>query len=456
MTHNLFEPFAGLRTTRPRTAMVVIGHRDYPNEVGLAFAEQAAVALRGRGLDLQRIGQPCRTRAEAVALADAVRQTHPDGVLIFLGTWIECPVAIALIREIESIPFALWGFGQFYHEPTQRKESTGSFVALAVLKGTLDRMGYIYSWIAGLPEDPAAQEQVLRFARVVATMRALRRAAIGLIGYASMGIYPATFDHVLLRRQIGPEVVHIDTSTLLHRMEQVPQELQQQVFDVLASHATPGDAEPHYLPKVARMTAALRALRDEYELDAVDLKCQYELSQDYGCTGCVPLSLLADLGIVAGCEGDIPTTATQAALAALSGEVTMYGDLLDWDAGNEVVISPCGYAPWSLCAAKPVLHGFAIPGFRGVMSSAVLKPGTITLARLGELRGGYQLQVLVGETVPAQPRQGRFPAARLRLETSLEEVMARISGQHYALVYGDRRADLRELCRYLGVEYVGY
>lgn len=451
----VFEPFTRLRATRPRIAMLVVGHRDYPAAIGKAFADQVLGGLAARGLEVQLVGEPVITRGQAIATAEEVLAARPDGVIVFLATWIECPVAMAAIRELEALPLALWGFGQFFYPETGRKESTGSFVALAVMKATLDRMGYTYTWINGLADNAEALERALRFARVVAALRALRRCAIGLVGYASMGIYPATFDHVLLRRRIGPEVIHIDTSTLLDRMAKVSEAEQQAVLDHLAAHADPGDGDPAYLPKVAKMTVGLRRLVEEHDLDALDLKCQYELSQDYGCTGCVPLSLLADLGIVAGCEGDIPTTATQAMLAALSGEVTMYGDLLDWEEGNEVVISPCGYAPWSLCRARPILHGFPIEGFQGVMSSSVLRNGTITLARLGETVGGYRMQVIVGETVPTEPRQGRFPAARLKLAESLDEVMEHITGQHYALVYGDRREDLRELCRYLEIAYVG-
>jgi L-fucose isomerase-like protein len=202
------------------------------------------------------------------------------------------------------------------------------------------------------------------------------------------------------------------------------------------------------------MSVALEELVEEYRLDAVDLKCQYELSQDYGCTACVALSMLADRGVVAGCEGDIPTTTTQAMLSALTGETTTYGDLLDWENG-EALISPCGYAPFGLCANRPVIRDIAHPGFSGLITSSVLKPGTLTLARLAETRGGYRMQVLVGETAPTELRQGRFPAIRVKLEESIDEILENISGQHFAVAYGDQSGDLKELCRYLGVEYIG-
>lgn len=455
MTENLSGRRLGnLRNRRPRIACLLFGHPDYPNDVGGKMLEMAAEALRDRGCETITKRNPILTRSEGFVAADEIRKDNPDGMVFFLGTWIECPVVMASARELEDYPFAVWGFPQFI-DKEGKKDSTGSFVALSVLKGTLDRLGYRYTWVAGLPGDEAAIEKAARFSRVAMAIRALRRSAIGLIGYASMGMYSGTFDHALLRRKIGPEVLHIDTSTLIRKMEQVPEIKRKIVLERLESSATiDASASGEHLDKVARMTVALEELVEEHHLDGLDLKCQYELSQEYGCTGCVALSILANQGLVAGCEGDIPTTTTQAVLSALTGETTTYGDLLDWENGI-ALISPCGYAPFSLCANRPVIRDIAHPGFSGLITSSVLKAGRLTLARLAETRGGYRMQVLVGETVTTDLRQGRFPAIRVRLRESLDEILENISGQHFALAYGDHREDLKELCGYLGVDYLG-
>lgn len=443
-----------LRGSSPRIAILLFGHPDYPNEVGMRMARVAGERLRQAGCEIVAESRPILTRGEGFAAADEIRRANPDGIVCFLGTWIECPVAMAAIRELEGIPFAVWGFPQFVN-PEGKKDSTGSFVALTVLKGTLDRLGYRHTWIAGLPEAEEAVAKAERFARVAGAVRVLRRSAVGLIGYASMGMYPGTFDHALLRKTIGPEVIHIDTYALIRKMETVSETDWRGALRQLEESATiDASAGKDHLEKTARMLAALEALVVEHHLDAVDLKCQYDLSQEFGCTGCVALSMLADRGIVCGCEADIPTTTTQAMLSALTGVVTTYGDLLDWQDGS-ALISPCGYAPFSLCADRPVIRDIAHPGFSGLITSSVLRPGTLTLARLAETRGGYRMQVFVGETVPTELRQGRFPAIRVRLPESLDEILEHISGQHFALAYGDRAEDLAELCRYLGIEYRG-
>ena len=445
----------GLRGQKPRIGFLLIGHPDYPNDVGRTMLRSASEGLRKLGCEPVVQRQPLLSRAAARAAAEALIEEHPDGVVVFLGTWIEAPVAFAAIREIEHLPLAVWGFPQ-YVDRSGNLDSTGSLVALTVVKATLERMGFSFTWIAGLPGDQDAVEKAARFARVAMTLRALRHSALGLIGYASMGMYPGTFDHASLRRWIGPEVIHVDTSTLLRRMEGLPaEEGEKAIREMRKTAAFEEGVPPGLLEKAGRMTAALESLARDEELDAIDLKCQYELSQEFGCTGCVALSSLADKGLVCGCEGDVPTTVTQMILSLLSGKVTMYGDLLDWDENGNVLISPCGFAPFSLCADSPTLRRHTHPGFRGLLTSSVLKKGTITLARLGETAEGYRLQVLVGKTVPTELRQGIFPAIKLNIRESRAEIIQGMTSQHFALCYGSLRSDLRELCRWLNLEYVG-
>ena len=188
----------------PRVGMLVIGHPDYQNDIGLDFAQQGAKRLEERGVEMlfepTALTSPLAARDAAIALA----ARDPDGVIAFLGTWIECPTALQAIREIEHLPFAVWGFNMF---PWQgKRESTGSFVAAAVLKGALDRMEYRPAYIIGVPSDEEPVERAAAFSRAAHAVKALKRTRLALIGYAAMGMYPGTFDHVLLRRHIGPDV----------------------------------------------------------------------------------------------------------------------------------------------------------------------------------------------------------------------------------------------------------
>jgi L-fucose isomerase-like protein len=434
----------------PRIGLLLLGHPDYPNDIGLRFAEQAAEGLRQRGVEVlfeqQPLTRPLQARETAIRLAGQ----DPDGTLVFLGTWIECPTALAAIRELEHLPFAVWGFGMFEQEG--RRESTGSFVAGAVLKGALDRMQYRALNVTGHPQDEPTLDRVATFCQAAHAAQRLKRARMCLVGYAAMGMYAGTFDHALLRRHIGPEVEHVDTYTLVRTAEGLPEAEVAATAEELRQKATVNVAEPRLL-KSARLAAALRKVVREGQFDAVNVKCQYELSQQYGMTACLPVSLIAEDGVVAACEGDVLVTVTECLLAYLTGDVVCYGDLLDLQ-GKRALLSSCGFAPFSLCnpAEQPRICELGYPGFDGIISSFTLRRGPVTFARLAEgSRGDYRLIYGTGLGIETELRQGRFPALQVVIDGDPQRLQDTLASQHFALCYGDVSTALEDVSRWLGI-----
>jgi L-fucose isomerase-like protein len=434
----------------PRIGLLIVGHPDYPNAVGERFAREAVARLGEVGVEI--VGAPS-SHTDPLTAAAAARQLlkqDVEGILLFLGTWLECSTALAAVREFEHLPFAIWGIPMF--DDSEGRESTGSFVAACMLKGTLERMGYRHPTLIGLPENPVTVRQALSFARAAHATERLKRTRLGLVGYSAMAIYPGTFDQALLRRIIGPEVVQFDTYTVIRSAEQVgPEAAAELATNLLTSCRS--DVAPARLTKACGLAVALQQLVSEHCLDSLNVKCQYELSQEYGMTACVPLSWLADTGVISGCEGDVMVTATQCLLHYLTGQVIAYGDILDLQ-GDRMLLSSCGFAPFSLAhpEPEPCLRELDYPGFDGIISSCTLKRGPVTLARLVEGRGDYRLLYGTGVGVATTLRQGRFPALTIALDGSPERLMELIASQHFALCYGDFGAELQDVCRILDIE----
>jgi L-fucose isomerase-like protein len=433
-----------------RIGFLAIGHPDYQNNIGVHFAGQAVARLREAGMDVVFDENAHTGAIEAGAAARELIKQDIDGVILWLGTWIECSTASAAIREFEHLPFAIWGFNMFQWEG--QRDSTGSFVAACVLKGALDRMNYRYKLIVGLPEDDRALAAAAAFCQAAHTIQRLKRTRLGLIGYAAMAMYPGTFDHVLLRRFIGPEVVHIDTYSLIRRMESLDDAKVRQLEDQLRGEAEVA-VEDHRLSKASRMAAALKDIAADLQLDAMNVKCQYELSQEFGMTACVPISVLADAGVVSACEGDAIITSTMCLLHYLSGQIVYYGDILDLQ-DNQMLLSSCGFAPMSLAHEHPRICELGHPGFDGIICSFTLKRGPVTFARLVEGRGDYRLNYGTGTGVDTQLRQGRFPGLEVVLDGSPEKLMATMASQHFAICYGDYTEAIEDLCRALDIEAV--
>ena len=439
-----------------RIGMLVTGFADYQNDVGLKMAKKACANLKKSGINIVFIDDIVLTPVGGRKIAKRLLKEDICGVIFFHGTWTPPAIIIGAILEIEHLPLASWCFG--IYDEDGRHESTGSIVASTVLRGTLEKMGKKCTYVLGDPDDENALRKIKVFSKSAITRRRLRDMRLGLVGYSAMGIYPGMFDHAMMRSKIGPEVVHIDTYSLIKRAEKSSTAERNRVITTIKKKAEiDKSVKTEMLQKAAGLYLGIKRLIKEQELNAINVKCQFELSQEYGCISCIPSSLLADENeVVSGCEGDIPLTVTMAILKYLTGEPANFGDVLEIE-GNEIVISSCGYAVFRQAHPddKKIIRDIGFKGFTGPICSFTAKEGKITYARLVERQGKYYLYMGTGEGLRSERRQQRMPALRVRLTTNdIVKFWEHLNSHHYAFAYGNLKEELIELCRQLDIEPV--
>lgn len=431
-----------------------ICHEDYVDKTAVSMAEKAVENLESRGIEIYYVKNPVVDSLTGEEAGRELLKQCVDGVILFMGTWVECPVAMAAIREIEHLPMCLWGFPMFMENGVL--SSTGSYVSFAMFKGTMDRVQYRYKPVLGLPEDPETLEKVVSFCRAASCSQRLKRTRIGLVGYTSMSIYPGTFDHVFLRVKIGPEVEQVDSYTLINMAESIPEPQYMEMMDYLKGAAKiRADVSEDDLRKASRLCSALMNLTKQKRLHSVNVKCQYEFSKEYKMVMCVPLSALAEFGIVSSCEGDMLNTVSMTILNYLCGETVTYGDVINHQ-GNVVKLSACGFIPFSLGnpGQQEIRKFMPHPGFSGIQNSFVMRPGRVTVMRLVEDRCDYHMVCTTGEGLETELRQGYMPALDVRLDGDMNKFVENYSGQHYAVCYGDVTCELEDLAKILGIRIV--
>lgn len=441
---------------KQKIGLLLFGHRDYPNDVGLRMAETLIQGMQGKDLDVifDRRALTDHTAARESALR--LVGEDPAAVVGLMGTWVSPEVSLPALVELPHVPSAIWGFGMY--EDKGKLESTGSFVAMNVIKGCFNRMGISAKSIFAAVDDSGGLEDLAAFCRAAAAKQALRRSRLGLVGYSAMAIYPGTFDHALMRAKVGPEIVQIDNYELILAADKCPAKKCDEVIRRIRSLAdVVDDVNADMLNKAASLYLGLRELIERYDLDGINVKCQTELSQMYGCIACVPTSLLADDGICTSCEGDVPLMVTMDILERLCSKTATYGDVLDIRDG-QLYLSSCGFAPFSLghpgTAAR--IRDIDHVGFSGPLVSMALNEGRITLARLVETIGGYELHMTRADAIESDLRQGRFPAVLVKIDGDLNEFEQRLMANHYAFIYADIRAELLELAGLLNWKVIDY
>jgi L-fucose isomerase-like protein len=432
--------------------LIALGHEDYKGKSLDAIFMNIGEILNSENIYKRKIQTIVTTSGEAVKAVRAILPGECDGVILLLASWVECPVVMTAIKELNGLPFILWGFTP--EEVNGELRSTGSYVSGAMLNGLIKRLNLHSRCLLGSFRDPLVITELKSFAAAAGAVQGLKYSSIGLVGYTSMGIYPGTFDHVLMRYIIGPEIDQIDSYTLIRGAEELSgTEIEEAIQRIRSVCVLPDNAPSGLIRKTASIYAALKRTALERQWNAFNLKCQYEFSKEFGAVPCVPLSLLADEGFVSACEGDIPCTVTMLLLHYLTGSTVTYADALSHQ-GNRVKFSACGFLPFSMGTGRREIGLWAHPGFKGMHCRFVMPAESVTFARLVEDIGTYHLIYGTGQGKETILRDGCMPALDVELDGSIADMVREYAGQHYALCYGDLTKGLEAFALLMGINAI--
>ena len=166
----------------------------------------------------------------------------------------------------------------------------------------------------------------------------LRQCRLGVIGEPSDWLIASPKDVTSVKQKLGVELVDIPMSELLGTLAMVPQVSSDEIqssqdisessdsvrcncaTDISSLSTALGDGASvvDSLPDAYRIYLALKSLIEKYQLQGFTLRC-FDLLDTVHNTGCWALAKLNSEGIVAGCEGDVPTMLTMMVVRAMCG-----------------------------------------------------------------------------------------------------------------------------------------
>lgn len=440
---------------RPRVALIPFGDRYYPRDWLDRVIAPSCEMMAGLDCDLV-VTPPVISFDDVAVAAEVVASARADLYVALLASWLEVANLVGTLRAVFHEPLLLWSHVPFLHEG--RRVSLGAFVGAGVVRETLEEMGVRFKFVYGMPNEETVKREIASYIRVAWARRRLGQARIGLFGYTGMGMYTGTFDHVSLRAQIGPEIHQLDQYVLIRKMDEVSAASAETVAERLRrDFAIAPGITAEELIKAGRMTLALEALVEEYKLDAVNIKCHYELSEMYGFSPCIPLSLLSEQ-ITCSCEGDIMATVTQLMLHYLTGAETVYGDIHQVLA-DRLTFACCGFSPVGMGDTNCRCISKWASDFEGILNSTPYPPGRpVTLARLAAKGDDYKMHLTTGRTERSEPWSEvncpPLPGTDVVLDDDPAWFAHTIASNHYAMVFGNVRQELLELCGLLGIRPV--
>lgn len=444
----------GLR--KPKALLLPFCDPGYDLSVAAQQVKQLEEYLQRRGVECVTY-ELIHTYAHAAKLADEVAAYSYDFPILFPVTWSEPRLAVTAARPFFGMPMAVWCRNWFEHHGERIEMSSAP--ASAALRGCLQEMGVACEFFTDLPETGAGAERLSAFASAARAIRDLRRTKIGFFGMNFNGITAADFDLSLLRKQFGIEIYTFDVYEMLKKMEQIqPDQPEYAAMKQRVCQTVRGEMGP-YLDRIVRMCMVLEEYVREYDLQALDLRCNMELSQTYGLSACIPLSLLGDR-IICSCEADIPVVVTQVMLHRLTGVNATYVDLRTFtDTGMEV--GSCGFAPAGMTGgcADTGLTGEPESGY--LTNTNGLNAGRVTLARLLKYPGGKLALHMAGGTTKQADRPlremgcPRYPMADIQLDIPTDEFLNHVGANHYALTYTSANQAATLFCKYTEISLLG-
>ena len=181
-------------------------------------------------------------------------------------------------------------------------------------------------------------------ATVDALVKALGGCTIGLIGEASPWLIASGIDKEALSERCGVSFREISIGTLtdkylgyreLWKNHTLSAGARAELDEVLCrfSCSLEGDRTTEDLSDAAIMYLALASICKLEHLDAVTVKC-FDLLSSCKTTACLALALLNDNGIIAGCEGDIPSICTMLAVYKALGRPSFMANPASIDSDN--------------------------------------------------------------------------------------------------------------------------
>ena len=427
----------------PRIGLAVIRH---PLEEGGEQAPQmfadAAGSLRSAGVDVVEAPTFIENEASAVAVGRHFYDQRVPVIVLAAATWSADPNMLDMLEECD-VPIVTWAFPGM---------NTGSMCGSQQFCYVLKELDKPYRFVFGPADDQNVITRIVDYAAAVNLAALLRKTRMGLVGYRVPGMTEVTFDELELKATLGPRTIHYGLEAVEKTMGEVSEADALAVWKERMGNVGKVSVNEPDIVDSMRGYLTLNQFAERDSLSGMAIECYPQFMGRL----CLAGSLLADEGIVVGCEADMNSTVAMLMLNRLTGEPVHNTDGLGVDMNQKsIVFSHCGNGSMSLAESPDKIEIAHVRLMhRGTCVLFPGKPGEVTLVNLVGRRGTYRMGIAQGHAVPTDmvfagnPTKVVFDCG---VQHYLEVIAAEGLGHHWMIGYGDVRPQLREFCEVIGI-----
>ena len=314
-------------------------------------------------------------------------------------------------------------------------DKSNSLAASLEILSYLRQQGKQGEILHGNPAYIASRIQVLW--RVESAVKHLHHCRLGIIGEPSDWLIASHANAEIVRQKLGIELIAIPMRELIDTWSTTSEPKPEVHCDMPQVEKA--------LPGALRIYEALRAIVQKYGLQGFTLRC-FDLLEAVHNTGCWALAKLNSEGIVAGCEGAVPTLLTMMLHRALSGSSSFQANpaRIDPETG-EMLFAHCTI-PFDMVSRYELDTHFE-SGI-GVGIRGYVQEGPVTVSKVaGDLSRAFVAEGTLLRCQAAPDLCRTQLAVRLAHPADTDYFLTNPIGNHHVIATGRHAAALQALLR---------
>jgi len=290
-------------------------------------------------------------------------------------------------------------------------------------------------------DDQKIVDQLTKYARFYYAKKRLSTMRLGVIGKPSDWLIASNVDYGEVKRKWGTTILEVPYDDLLNFIKK--------------GNAKEDDPEvQEFISKGGKLKDVLFSLNIEqalkriavaYSLDGFTLRC-FDLVTKFKQTSCLGFGMLNDMGVLSGCEGDVPALLTMAIIYCLYETPSFMANPSDIDIGNSNVTYAHCTCPLSMCESYHLDTHFESHG--GIGIAGQFRHEEVTAVKLHPNLG--KLLTYEGNIINTPFHQNMCRTQiDVHFDTDISKMIETPFGNHLVFMYGHHQEELQEFFDYL-------
>jgi L-fucose isomerase-like protein len=321
----------------------------------------------------------------------------------------------------------------------------------ALAMGALREVNAAVELLYALPDTPDFIERLNPIIKAARAFSRLRTSRIGVVGGLFPNLVSCRYDPQVINSRLGVSILPISFDAIRSSIQPTAGNLreleqsQKTINGLYKLEAADGKA----LEAGIKLHLALKQIALEQKLDGFATECWSAFPRELGLNPC--MGFIEDAYTLA-CEGDVMLCISLLIVRYMTAASAFVGDLYDLDMDGNLTLTHCGGSASLAPNNEAVVLGksqLALErGFETLTCRPRLDRGFVTLFRFYGPECD-KLHLAAGELLGCE----QFPnlAVQIRIDGNRWDFLDQCFGNHYLVVSGDIRSELKLLCKWLGI-----